>query len=137
VLCVVFSRPTVVTPVVMFAVRQCCTVVSASLSASALVVLLLCACPFMLYCMATIISCPRVRALIVTAPTVPVLVGTAVVVLASGLVAMGLTEGRMLFVTIRVSVLLVVAVKFLVTVVTFAVLSAQVPYISVPPSSRM
>jgi hypothetical protein len=134
---VMFPGPAFMTPVVMFPVGQCCTEEPFSLRTSALVIFLLFACPFVLYSMTTIASCSGVGPLIVSSIAVAVLVRTAVVVFASSLAAMGLTEGRMRFVTIRVSALLVEAVKFLVTVVTLAVLSAQVPYITMATSSRM
>jgi hypothetical protein len=52
---------------------------------------------------------------------VSVLVGAAVMERASCLTSGGLAEGGMRFVAVRIAILLVVTIKFLIAVVTFAV----------------
>jgi hypothetical protein len=71
--------------------------------------------------MTTVIGCPRVGALVMISSAVSVLVGAAVVKRSSCLTAGGFAEGGMRFVAVRIAILLVVAIKFLIAVVTFAV----------------
>jgi hypothetical protein len=100
-------------------------------------VLLLRACPFMFLFMTTVIRSSRMGTLIVTSSAVSILVGSTVVVLASGFTSLGLSEGRMGFEPISVSVLLVEAVKPLIAFITFAVLGAQVAHVTMAARSGM
>jgi hypothetical protein len=72
--------------------------------------------------MTAIVRCPRVGALVMAPSAAAILVGAAVVKRPPSLTSLGLAEGRMCFVTISITILLVVAVEFLIAVVTFAVL---------------